>query len=49
MKKHRWDKKMFKVYHRFSAKGRRIFKLFNMIKLLNSPAPMEKSLPHDSE
>ncbi|MGC8809646.1 MAG: hypothetical protein ACP5Q3_05280 [bacterium] len=49
MKKHRRERKMFKIYQRFSANGGRIFKLSNMIKLLNPPASMEESLPHDSE
>ncbi|MGB9699976.1 MAG: hypothetical protein ACPL5I_11370 [Thermodesulfobacteriota bacterium] len=49
MKKHRRDKTSFKIHQRFSAKGRRIVKLSNMIKLLNPPGPMEDSLLHDSE
>ncbi|MGB9700444.1 MAG: hypothetical protein ACPL5I_13800 [Thermodesulfobacteriota bacterium] len=49
MKKHRQEKKKFKIYQRSSAKSGRIVKLSNMIKLLNPPVPMEESLPHDSE
>ncbi|MGB9697873.1 MAG: hypothetical protein ACPL5I_00680 [Thermodesulfobacteriota bacterium] len=49
MKKHRREKKMFKTYQRFSAKGGRIVKLSKMFELLNPPVPMEDSLPHDSE
>jgi hypothetical protein len=49
MKKHRREKKMFKIDQRFSAKGWRIDKLSNLTKLLNPPAPMEEPLPHDSE
>jgi len=49
MKKHRREKKMFKIDQRFSAKGRRIVKLSKMIKFLNPPGPMEEELPHDSE
>jgi len=49
MKKHRREKKLFKIDQRFSAKGRRIVMLSKMIKLLNPPVPMEEPLPHDSE
>jgi hypothetical protein len=49
MKKHRREKKLFKIDQRFSAKGRRIGKISYLIKLLNPPAPMEEPLPHDSE
>jgi hypothetical protein len=49
MKKHRREKKLFKINQRFSAKGRRIAKLSKMIELLNPPVPMEEALPHDSE
>ncbi|MGB9698382.1 MAG: hypothetical protein ACPL5I_03255 [Thermodesulfobacteriota bacterium] len=49
MEKHRRQKKLFKIHQRFSAKGRRIFKLSRMLKLLNPPAPMENPSPHDSE
>jgi hypothetical protein len=49
MKKHRREKKLFKIDQRFFRKGRRIVKLSKMIKLLNPPAPMEEPLPHDSE
>jgi hypothetical protein len=49
VEKHRREKKLFKIDQRFSAKGRRIIKLSNMIKLLNPPVPMEEPLPHDSE
>jgi hypothetical protein len=49
MKKHRREKKLFKIDQRFSAKGRRIFELSNMIMLLNPPVPLEEPLPHDSE
>jgi len=49
MKKHRREKKLFKIAQRFSAKGRRIVKLNKMSKLLNPPELMEEPLPHDSE
>ncbi|MGB9700053.1 MAG: hypothetical protein ACPL5I_11785 [Thermodesulfobacteriota bacterium] len=49
MKRHRREKKMFKIYQRSSAKSGRIVKLSNIIKLLNPPVPMEESLPRDSE
>ena len=49
MKKHRREKKVFKIDQRFSAKGRRIGKISYLIKLINPPAPMEEPLPHDSE
>ncbi|MGB9698431.1 MAG: hypothetical protein ACPL5I_03500 [Thermodesulfobacteriota bacterium] len=49
MKKHRREKKMLKIYQRSSAKGGRIVKLSNIIKLLNPPVPIEESLPHHSE
>jgi hypothetical protein len=49
MKKHRREKKLFKIDQLFSAKGWRIVKLSKMIKPLNPPAPMEEPLAHDSE